>query len=158
MQRTLTSRFSTISMASAFIIAVAVLTFSAFRMTSGTARSDSRCPTGVAMDGTRPFGVLVDSLGSAPKGSDLVVHYDVCGLSAGTPFKVRMAVVREGRGHSADRMTSSFDDNAAGFGTRRQHLLAVAALPAGSYHLTIVVTDDKGRKRDKDLPLRIVGK
>jgi len=158
LKQTLTSRFSTVSMASAFIIAVAVLTFSAFRMTSGAARSDSRCPTGVAMDGKRPFGVLVDSLGDAPRGSDVAVRYDVCGLETGTPFKVKMAVVREGRGHSADRMTTSFDDSSAGVGTRRQHLLAVAALGAGTYHLTVVVTDDRGRKRDKDLTFRIVGK
>jgi hypothetical protein len=145
-------------MAGAFIIAVAVLTFSAFRMTSGSARTDSRCPVGVAMDGKRPFGVLVDSLGSAPQGSDLVVHYDVCGLDQGTAFKVRMSVLREGRGHAADRMTASFDDSATGVGTRRQHLLAVAALPAGSYRLTVAVIDDKGRRRDKDLAIRLVGK
>jgi hypothetical protein len=158
LKQTLTSRFSTVSMASAFIIAVAVLTFSAFRMTSGAGRSDSRCPTGVAMDGKRPFGVLVDSLGDAPRGSDVAVHYDVCGLETGAAFKAKMSLVREGRGHGADRMTASFDDNATGIGTRRQHLLAVASLPAGSYHLTVVVTDDKGRKRDKDLALKIVGK
>jgi serine/threonine protein kinase len=158
MKRALTSRGSTVSMASAFIIAVAILTFSAFRMTSGAARSQSRCPTGVAMDGKRPFGVLVDSLGSSAQGSDVQVHYDVCGLEQGAPFKVKMLVVREGRGHSADRMTSSFDDISIGVGTRRQHALAVGAMPAGSYRLTIVVTDDRGRKRDTDLPLRIVGK
>jgi hypothetical protein len=158
-KQTLTSRGSTVSMASAFIIAVAVLTFSAFRMTSGgAAHSESRCPTGVAMDGKRPFGVLVDSLGSSPQGSDVAVHFDVCGLDEGTPFKVRMAVVREGRGHSADRMTASFDDASAGTGTRRQHLLAVGGMPAGSYRLTVAVTDDRGRRRDKDLALHIVGK
>jgi hypothetical protein len=158
-KQTLTSRGSTVSMASAFIIAVAVLTFSAFRMTSGgAAHSQSRCPSGVAMDGKRPFGVLVDSLGSSPQGSDIAVHFDVCGLDEGTPFKVRMAVAREGRGHSADRMTASFDDTSIGTGTRRQHLLAVGGMPAGSYHLTVAVTDDKGRRRDKDLELRIVSR
>src|SRR5205085_3426294 len=84
-KRTLTSRGSTVSMASAFIIAVAVLTFSAFRMTAGAARSQSRCPTGVAMDGKRPFGVLLDPIGDTPQGGDVNVHFDVCGLSEGTP-------------------------------------------------------------------------
>jgi len=110
------------------------------------------------MDGTRPFGVLVDSIGTAPQGSDVNVHFDVCGLSDGTPFKVRMSLVRDGTRHAADRMTASFDDAAIGAGTRRQHSLAVASLPAGSYHLTVVVIDDKGRKRDSELPLRIVGR
>jgi serine/threonine protein kinase len=158
MKRTLTSRGSTVSMASAFIIAVAVLTFSAFRMTAGAARSQSRCPTGVAMDGKRPFGVLADSIGSTPQGGDVNVHFDVCGLSEGTPFKVRMSIVRDGTRHSADRMTASFDDTSVGIGTRRQHSLAIATLPAGNYHLTMIVTDDKGRRRDTEIALRIVGK
>jgi hypothetical protein len=157
-RRSLTSRFSTLSMASAFIIAVAVLTFSAFRMTAGAARNQSRCPTGVAMDGKRPFGVLLDSIGNAPQGSDVDVKYDVCGLTEGTPFKVKMSIVREGSRHSADRMTANFDDTSMGVGTRRQHALAIATLPAGSYHLTVIVTDDKGRKRDTDTSVRIVGK
>ena len=157
LRRTLTSRFSTVSMASAFIIAVAVLTFSAFRMTAGSAaRSHSRCPTDVAMDGRRPFGVLLDSIGSTPQGSEVEVKYDVCGLNEGTPFKVKMSVVREGTRHSADRMTASFDDSSIGIGTRRQHSLAISTLPAGNYRLTVIVTDDKGRKRDTDEPLRIL--
>jgi hypothetical protein len=38
------------------------------------------------------------------------------------------------------------------------HSLAVSSLPAGSYRLTVIVTDDKGRKRDTDLAVRISGK
>lgn len=158
-KRTLTSRGSTVSMASAFIIAVAVLTFSAFRMTSGASRSDSRCPTDVAMDGKRPFGVLVDSLGGAPQGSDLTVHYDICGLAEGTPVKTRLTVSRTdgGRRAAADRMQATFDDSATGIGTRVHHLVPVGSLPAGAYRLTVVVTDDKGRRRDHESTLHIVG-
>ena len=155
LRRTLTSRFSTVSMASAFIIAVAVLTFSAFRMTAGAARNQSRCPTDVAMDGRRPFGVLLDSIGATPQGSEVEVKYDVCGLSEGTPFKVKMSMVRDGTRHNADRMTATFDDSSIGIGTRRQHALATSTLPAGSYHLTVIVTDDKGRRRDNDVSVRI---
>ncbi len=158
-KRILMSRGSTVSIASAFIIAVAVLTFSAFRMTArggGATHNQSRCPSGVAMDGKRPFGILVDSIGSTPRGQDVAVSYDVCGLADGAAFKVHMSLVREGTKHAADRMTANFDDLAIGTGTRRQHSLAVAPLPAGNYRLTVVVTDDKGRRRDRDLPLRIV--
>ena len=158
MKRTLTSRGSTLSMASAFIIAVAVLTFSAFRMTAGAAHSQSRCPTDLASDGRRPFGVLVDSIGSSAQGSDVNVHFDVCGLNEGALFKVRMSVIRDGGRHAADRMTANFDDVATGIGTRRQHSLAVATLPAGSYRLTVVVTDERGHRRDTDLPLRILSR
>src|SRR6185437_15126216 len=132
----------TVSMASAFIIAVAVLTFSAFGMTSGAGRSDTRCPTGVAMDGTRPFGVLpVDSIPAAPQGSDVSVRYDVCGLTKGTAIKSRVTVARTngGRRGAADRMQATFDDSAAGIGTRLKHSVPVSALPAGAYRVTVVV-------------------
>ena len=102
--------------------------------------------------------MLVDSIGNGPQGSDVSVHFDVCGLTEGTPFKVRMSLIRDGSRHVTDRMTATFDDAATGIGTRRQHALAVATLPAGSYRLTVSVTDDKGRRRDKDLPLHIVGR
>jgi Protein kinase domain len=157
-KRALTSRGSTVSMASAFIIAVAVLTFSAFRMTSGASRSDSRCPTGVAMDGKRPFGVLVDSLGNSPQGTDLTVRYDICGLAEGTAAKTRLTISRTdgGRRAAADRMQATFDDSATGIGTRVHHLVPVSSLPAGAYRLTVVVTDDKGRRRDHESTLHIV--
>ena len=103
------------------------------------------------MDGKRPFGVLLDSIGSTPQGSDLNVHFDVCGLAEGTPFKVKMSMVRDGTRHAADRMTASFDDTSVGVGTRRVHSLAVASLPAGNYRLTVVVTDEgPGRVADVD--------
>jgi serine/threonine protein kinase len=159
LRRTLTSRGSTVSIASAFIIAVAVLTFSAFRMTSGAARSDSRCPTHAAMDGTHPFAVLVDSLGSAPQGSDVTVRYDVCGLTQGTPIKTRVTIARTdgGRRAAADRMQSTFDDPATGIGTRLHHSVPIGALPAGAYKMRVVVTDDKGRRRDHESTFKIVG-
>lgn len=157
-RRSLTSRGSTVSMASAFIIAVAVLTFSAFRMTSGASRSESRCPTGVAMDGTHPFGVLVDSVHSAPQGIDMTVRYDVCGLSQGTGIKSRMTVARTdgGRRAAADRMQSTFDDSASSIGTRLHHVVPIGALPAGAYRLTVVVIDDRGRRRDHESAFRIL--
>jgi protein kinase-like protein len=160
MKRSLTSRGSTVSMASAFIIAVAVLTFSAFRMTSGASHNESRCPPGVAMDGTRPFGVLVDSIGSTPQGADMTVRYDVCGLNDGAPIKTRVTVARTdgGRKAAADRMQATFDDSAIGSGTRLHHVVPVGALPAGSYRLTVLVIDDRGRRRNNESTLHISGR
>ena len=159
-KRALTSRGSTVSMASAFIIAVGVLTFSAFRMTASAARNQSRCPTEVAMDGKRPFGVLMDSIGSSLQGQDIAVRLDVCGLAEGTPFKTRLTLARTdgGRRGAADRMQASFDDASTGIGTRRQHALAASSMPAGTYRLTVVVTDDKGRRRDTESMVRITSR
>jgi hypothetical protein len=33
--------------------------------------------------------------------------------------------------------------------------MATAALPAGSYRLVVVVTDERGRRREREIPLRI---
>jgi hypothetical protein len=148
-------------MASAFIIAVAVLTFSAFRMTSGASHNESRCPMHPAMDGKQPFAVLLaDSIGSTPQGSDVTVRYDVCGLNEGTPIKSRLTVARTdgGRKAAADRMQATFDDSAIGIGTRLHHVVPVSGLPAGSYRLTVVVIDDRGRRRDNESTLHIGGR
>lgn len=152
----LTARGSTVWIASAFVIAIGVLAVTAFRATVN--RNQSRCPTGVAMDGKRPFGVLLDPLEPAVPGSMLDVRYDVCGLTEGTKFKVRMSVVRtEGsrRAMEKDRVTENLEETASGPGMRRRHALAISSLPPGSYRLLVVVTDDRARRREREISVRI---
>jgi hypothetical protein len=152
----ITARGNTLWIASAFVIAVGVLAVTAFRATAS--RNQSRCPTGVAMDGTRPFGVLLDPVDAMTPGSTLDVRYDVCGLTAGTKYKVRLSVLRaEGsrRAIEKDRVTENVDDSSSGPGMRRHQPMATAALPAGSYRLVVVVTDERGRRREREVPLRI---
>ena len=152
----ITSRGSTVWIASAFVIAVGVLAVTAFRATAN--RNQSRCPTGAAMDGTRPFGVLLDAVEPMVPGSTLDVRYDVCGLTAGTKYKVRLSVLRaEGsrRAIEKDRVTENVDDTSSGPGMRRNQPMATAALPAGSYRLVVVVTDERNRRREREIPLRI---
>jgi serine/threonine protein kinase len=156
-QRRVTSRGSTVWIATACVIAIGVFAVSAFHTTTAK-RSESRCPTGVAMDGKRPFGVLVDSVGPARPNANLDVHYDVCGLAEGSKFKVRMTVVRAEAGRRAserDRVTASLEETASGPGMRLAHTLALGPLPAGSYRFTVVVTDDRGRRREREMGLRI---
>jgi len=152
----ITARGSTVWIASAFVIAIGVLAVTAFRATAN--RNQSRCPTGTAMDGTRPFGVLLDAVEPMSPGTTLDVHYDVCGLTAGAKYKVRLSVLRaEGtrRAMEKDRVTENLEDTASGPGMRRHQLLATAALPAGSYRLVVVVTDERNRRRERETPLRI---
>jgi len=151
MKRKLMARGSTVWVTTGGIIALGVLVVTAFHTTT---RNQSRCPTGVAMDGRRPFGVLVDSIGGSPRGSELDVRYDVCGLTEGVTFKTRMAVVR--RSSTTDRVTATFEDTASGPALRRRRALALGALPAGAYRLAIVVTDEKGRKREKEIGFQVV--
>lgn len=152
----ITARGNTVWIASAFVIAVGVLAVTAFR--ASASRNQSRCPTGVAMDGTRPFGLLLDPVESMVPGSTLDVRYDVCGLTAGTKYKVRLSVLRaEGsrRAIEKDRVTENVDDTSNGPGMRRHQPMATAALPAGSYRLVVVVTDERNRRREREIPLRI---
>ncbi|HYX82608.1 MAG TPA: hypothetical protein VE714_09460, partial [Gemmatimonadales bacterium] len=154
----LMSRGSTVWLATGGVLAVGVLVVTAFH-TATASRSQSRCPTGVAMDGRRPFGVLVDSIRELQRGSALDVRYDVCGLNAGSSFKTRVAVSRAESGRkpsSADRLTQTFEETASGIGMRVRHTLEVGSLPAGSYRLTIAVTDAQGRRRERESTFRIV--
>ena len=155
----ITARGSTVWVASACVIAIGVLAVTAFRATAAN-RNQSRCPTNAAMDGTRPFGVLVDSVGPAQPGAAIDVSYDVCGLAEGAKFKVRMSVARAETGKRAatrtDRVSSNVEETATGAGMRLRHTLSLGTLPAGSYRLAVVVTDERSRRREREITLRIV--
>ena len=137
------------------VIAFGVLVVTAFHTTT---RHQSRCPAGVAMDGRRPFGVLVDSIGGTRRGSELNVRYDVCGLAEGATFKTRLSLIRAENGRkltSADKVSATFEDTAGGPALRRKRAVDLGALPAGSYRVAIVVIDDRGRRREKEIALQI---
>jgi len=151
----ITARGSTVWIATAGVIAFGVLVVTAFHTTT---RHQSRCPAGVAMDGRRPFGVLVDSIGGTRRGSELNVRYDVCGLAEGATFKTRLSLIRAENGRkltSADKVSATFEDTAGGPALRRKRAVDLGALPAGSYRVAIVVIDDRGRRREKEIALQI---
>jgi serine/threonine protein kinase len=152
----ITARGSTVWIASACVIAFGVLAVTAFRATAN--RNQSRCPTEVAMDGKRPFAVLLDTLVTTVPGAPADVRYDVCGLTEGTKFKVRMSVLRSETGRrltEKDRVAEAIDETASSPGMRLRHSLSIGALSAGTYRLNVLVTDDRGRRRERDTPLRV---
>jgi hypothetical protein len=132
--------------------AVALTLVGAFALSaSGAGRS--LCPP--ARDGkTPPFLLLMDPLPPVATGSEVEVHYDVCGLPSGTPYRGRVRLTQQrpaGKKGSAKPkpLVVSFKDQADGVATRRQQELDLASIRPGAYTLELSVADSKGRERTR---------
>ncbi len=107
------------------------------------------------------FSVLLDPVGALRRGSKLELYYDVCGLESGTQYRANLLVtrnedgagalgtVRKLLGGSNRPLSVSFDDRTDGSATRRHRSIELGQLEPGSYRVTLVVTDDRGRRRER---------
>ena len=106
---------------------------------------------------------MVDDAGAIRHGGDAEVYYDVCGLEKGASFTTRVTITRSESGlsrlfgRSAGSVIGKYAETAAGPGTRRHRTLDMAGMPGGAYWVTVVVTDEKGRRREEGANLRIRG-
>ena len=127
----------------------------------------SQQPTGDSAVGSaakpRAFSLMVDEAGTIRRGGDAEVYYDVCGLEKGTAFTTRVTIARSESGLSrlfnrtAGPVTGKYDESASGPATRRHRTLDMDGMPGGSYWVNVVVTDEKGRRREEGANLRIRG-
>ncbi|HEV8455214.1 MAG TPA: hypothetical protein VGQ24_10000 [Gemmatimonadales bacterium] len=128
--------------------AVALTLIGAFALSaSGAGRS--LCPR--ASDRKTPqFLVLMDRVSQVTAGSEVEIHYDVCGLASGTPYRgrVRLAQVKKGSAKPKP-LVVSFKDQVDGVATRRQQELDLASTRPGAYTLELSVTDNQGRERKR---------
>ncbi len=107
--------------------------------------------------------LLVDSIRDVAQGKNLTAYYDVCGLSAQTPFNALLTLSRLDQGRD-DRMfgryvqprSFPFPDVAANAASRRRRVIDLEGLPAGRYSLHVAVTDRDGRKRELGREFRIL--
>ena len=103
--------------------------------------------------------LLVDAIERQGAGSDLDVYYDVCGLADGASFTTHVSVRRAGfslPGFRSRTMTESYNDRADGEGSRRHRELDFGDMPAGSYTLTVVTTDDaRSRSRERRVEFEV---
>jgi hypothetical protein len=128
--------------------AVALTLVGAFALSaSGAGRS--LCPP--ASDGkTPPFLLLMDPVSHVKAGSEVEIHYDVCGLASGSPYRGRVRLTPVKKGSAKPKpLVVSFKDQADGVATRRQQELDLASTKPGTYTLELSVADSKGRERTR---------
>ena len=129
--------------------------------TAGTS-SASRDSGGAAVR-PQPFTLEVDDAGAIRRSGDADVYYDVCGLAKGTGFRTQVTITKSESGlnrlfgRSAGSVSGKYDETASGPATRRHRSLDMDGMPAGAYWINVVVTDEKGRRREQGTSLRVRG-
>ena len=103
----------------------------------------------------QPFSVALDAVSARKPGQSLELYYDVCGLEPGTAYTASVRISRNESGlkrllgSSVQPITLAFDERARGPAERHHETVDLSDTPAGSYSLTLSVTDAAGRRRDK---------
>ena len=132
--------------------AVALTLVGAFAL-SASGAGQSLCPA--TSDRKAPqFRLLMDPVSHVAAGSEVEIHYDVCGLASGTPYKGRVRLVQQqptGKKKSAKpkALVVSFKDKVDGVATRRHQQLNLASTRPGAYILELSVADNQGRERKR---------
>ena len=134
--------------------AVALTLVGAFALSaSGAGRS--LCPP-TSKGKTPKFLVLMDSVPQVTAGSELEIHYDVCGLPSGAAYRGRVRLAQQlptgkkKKGSAKPKpLVVSFRDQVDGVATRRHQELNLASTKPGAYTLELVVADSRGRERKR---------
>ena len=113
--------------------------------------SDSKAKKGRK---TPRFLVLMDPVSHPAAGSALEIHYDVCGLPSGTPYRGRVRLSQQRaagkKGSSKPKpLMITFQDEVDGLATRRRQQLNLGATRPGAYTLELSVVDNQGRERKR---------
>ena len=127
-----------------------VLGAAAYGATHLAAHDGSRCPHG----SPAPFLVKVDA-GTVRQGRRADLFYDVCGLRASSAYTAHVTITRPGGGRSLGKLfgrstapvTATYEETASGPSVRRHRTLGTSSMPSGTYHVDVLVTDDRGRHR-----------
>jgi hypothetical protein len=131
---------------------VALTLVGAFALSaSGAGRS--LCPP-TSERKTPKFVLLMDRVPQVAAGSEVEIHYDVCGLASGTAYKGRVRLVKQqpaGKKKSAKPkpIVVSFKDQVDGPATRRHQQLDLASTKPGAYILELSIADSRGRERKR---------
>jgi hypothetical protein len=96
----------------------------------------------------------MDPVPQVAAGSEVDIHYDVCGLASGTPYRGRIRLMQQragGKKGSAKPkpLMVSFKDQVDGVATRRHQQLDLGLTKPGAYTLELSVADKQGRERTK---------
>jgi hypothetical protein len=142
--------------------AVAVTLVGAYALSaSGT---KSLCPgPGEANRKSLPFVLLMDPVPHPAAGSELEIHYDVCGLPSSTPYRGELRLSQHtggGKKKSAKLrpLVITFHDRVDGVATRRSQQLALGHTRPGAYTLELSVIDNQGRERKRLQKVQVTGR
>jgi hypothetical protein len=119
---------------------------------AGQARSsDSKVNKG---RNTPRFLLLMDPVPHPAAGSEVEIHYDVCGLPSGTAYRGRVQLSQQragGKKKSAKPkpLVVTFRDQVDGLATRRSQQLVLGSTRPGTYTLELSVVDAQGRERKR---------
>jgi hypothetical protein len=103
---------------------------------------------------TPRFLLLMDPVPHPAAGSEVEIHYDVCGLRSGTPYRGRVRLTQQrpgGKKKSAKPkpLIVTFQDKVDGLATRRSQQLDLGSTRPGTYTLELSVVDNQGRERKR---------
>lgn len=136
----------------ALIGGAVVLTLVGAYALSASGAGRSLCPPSGPK--TRQFLLLMDPVLHAAAGSELDIHYDVCGLTSGTPYRGRVQLSQQRAGGKKGSpkpkpLVATFQDKVDGVATRRSQQLDLASTRPGAYTLELSVVDNQGRERKR---------
>jgi hypothetical protein len=132
--------------------AVALTLVGAYALSaSGAGRS--LCPP-TSGGKTPQFRLLMDPVPHVTTGSEVEIHYDVCGLPSGTSYQARVRLLPQqapGKKKPAKPkpMVVSFKDQVDGVATRRHEQLDLGSTKPGAYSLELSIADKQGRERKR---------
>src|SRR5689334_9559958 len=139
--------------------AIGVTLLGVYALNASAGPGHSLCPVSYAKaSGKRPaFILLMDSLPRATPGSELEIHYDVCGLPSGTPYSGHIQLSPTQRPAAKKKpalpakpvAVSSFHDQANGVASRHREPLKLGTARPGTYSLELSITDNQGRERKR---------
>jgi len=105
---------------------------------------------------TPKFRLLMDRVPQVAAGSEVEIHYDVCGLASGTPYQARIRLLpqqapgkKKKKSAKPKAMVVSFKDQVDGVATRRHEQLDLGSTKPGAYTLELSITDKQGRVRKR---------
>ena len=101
-----------------------------------------------------PFVLLMDPVPHPAAGSELEIHYDVCGLPSSTPYRGELRLSQHGgvgkkKSAKPRPLVVTFHDRVDGVATRRSQQLALGPTKPGAYTLELSVVDNQGRERKR---------
>jgi hypothetical protein len=103
------------------------------------------------------FLLLMDQVPHPAAGSELEIHYDVCGLASGTPYRGRVRLSQQQASGKKKKKGSAkpkplvvtFQDQVDGVATRRSQQVDLGSTRPGAYTLELSIVDHQGRERKR---------